>query len=351
VKSQRRSFSEGRDPAWSPDGREIIYSTIGGAVFFSRLTVGGQLWVVNLESGEKRRIAAGPDAVQPNWSPNGHRIAYCGIGAGERRGIWTIPTAGGEPVAAIDDEYMNSYPIWSPDGNYLYFNSNSTGRLGIRRVPIDEVTGRTLGEPELVPTQAGQSYELSIARDGRRMAFTSNRESANIFRVAFDAQRGVVEGKPIQITFSARRFLNLSLSPDGQAVNYYSYGDPQFDLFVSRVDGSITRQLTNDTPRDWAPRWSPDGKRIAFFSNQTDKYEIWTINPDGGGLQQVTFSSSEQPGFVQPGWSPDGLRLFLSLRNGGSFIMDMTRSWDQQELFEFPRTPDEGGKGDLVLSL
>ena len=340
----RRVTSEGRDPDWSPDGREIVYSTIGGGVVLSRESIGGQLWVVDVGTGAKRRIDAGPDAVQPKWSPHGHRIACCGVGAGERRGIWTIPAGGGEPVTVISNEYLNTSPIWFPDGTYLYFNSNSNGRLGIWRVPIDEQTGRTLGEPELVPTQASNSYELSIAADGRRMAYTSNRELANIFRVPFDARRAVVTGEPIQITFSGRRFLQLSPSPDGESVAYYSYGDPQFDLFVTRVDGPETRQLTNDPARDWSPRWSPDGKRLAFFSNLSGKYEVWTINPNGGDRQQVTFSEPDQPGFVLPGWSPKGTELFLSLRNGGGFIMDMTRPWNQQALFEFPPTPDEGGK-------
>jgi Tol biopolymer transport system component len=204
------------------------------------------------------------------------------------------------------------------------------------------------GQWELFRQRIGDSNAINLtnhpAADGRRMAYTSHRESANIFRVAFDAERGVVVGDPFQITFTGRRFLNLSLSPDGQEVAYYSYGDPQFDLFVSRVDGSETRQVTNDPERDWAPRFSPDGKLIAFFSNLSGKYEIWTINPDGGDRRQLTFSAPDEPGFVQPGCSPDGTRLFLSLRHGNSFIMDVTRPWQEQTLFAFPATPDAGGK-------
>jgi Tol biopolymer transport system component len=102
--------------------------------------------------------------------------------------------------------------------------------------------------------------------------------------------------------------------------------------------------LTNDSPRDWAPRWSPDGRRLAFFSNLSGKYEIWTINADGSDRRQLTFSAPDQPGYVQPGWSPDGARLFFSLRDGHSFIMEFARPWNEQTPFEFPPTPDDEGR-------
>src|SRR4029078_8731457 len=135
----------------------------------------------------------------------------------QRRCIWTVTASGGDPVAVINDMYANSYPVWSPDGGYLYFNSDRNGRLGIWRVAIDEVSGRALAEPELVPTPSTQSYELSIAGDGRRMVYTSRRESANLFRVPFDARRAVIAGDPVQITFSGQRLMNVSVSPDGKS--------------------------------------------------------------------------------------------------------------------------------------
>jgi serine/threonine protein kinase len=343
----RRLTHEGRDPDWSPDGREVVYSTLFGGNIFSRIVVGGQLWVVNADTGAKRRIATGPtapDAVQPKWSPHGYRIAYWGVRDNTQRDIWTIPVAGGEPVPVTNDAHEDGSPVWSPEGKYLYYSSNRNGRLGIWRVAIDELSGKTLGEPELVPTQSSYSHELSISADGRRLVYTARSEMANIFRVAFDAKRGVVAGSPVQVTFAAGRALNFSVSPDGQSVAYYTYGDPQFDIFVSKVDGSSTQQVTNDEPRDWSPRWSPDGSRLAFFSNRTGKYEIWTVSPDGSDRRQLTFSRPDQPGFVLPAWAPGGTRILFSLRRGPGFIMDVTRPWGEQTLFEFPPTPDHNGE-------
>ncbi len=340
----RRLTDEGRDPDWSPDGREIIYSTLLGGNVFHRNTIGGQLWAVNVETGQKRHIPAGPDAVEPRWSPNGHRIAFWGLRGGAQRDIWTIPAAGGEPVEITNDTNEDGHVVWSPDGRFLYYSSNRNGRLTLWRVAIDERTGQRLGRPEPIPAPSLYSYGLNISRNGKRMVYTSRRETSNIFRRAFNAGNGTVSGDPSQITTSERRTLNMSISADGEWLTYHTFGDPHFDIGVVKTDGTGTRLLTNDGIIDRAPRWSPRKDRIAFFSNRSGKYEIWTIQPDGGDRRQLTFSAPEQPGFLDPSWSPDGLRMLFSYRGSGSVIMDMTRPYQEQQLFALPPSPDDQGE-------
>jgi len=58
----------------------------------------------------------------------------------------------------------------------------------------------------------------------------------------------------------------------------------------------------------------------------------------------LTFSAPDQQGFVLPVWEPGGKRMAFSLRRGPSFMMDMTRSWQDQTLLAFPPTPDHNGE-------
>jgi Tol biopolymer transport system component len=72
--SVRRVTSQGFDPAWSPDGKRLVFSTEPVADPYSRLGK-SELWTAEIVSGAAERLFAG-DAVQPVWSRDGKRIAY-----------------------------------------------------------------------------------------------------------------------------------------------------------------------------------------------------------------------------------------------------------------------------------
>ncbi len=340
----RLLIPEGHNPAWSPDGNQIAYGTQFGGNIFNRVGVGSQIWILNVKTNAKRLVATGADAVQPNWSPNGLRLAYWGLRNGAQRDIWTVAVEGGQPVSVTDDKAQDGAPIWAPDGRGLYYCSNRNGRLSLWWVQIDERSGKLLNEAE--PLQASSFYGMmmSFSRDGKRLLYGNRVAHSNIKRIGFNVERGETVGESVWMTQSTKRATNQDISPDGQLLAYYIFGDPQFDIFVSRVgepDKSV--QLTSDVHIDRAPRWSPNGKRIAFFSDQTGKYEIWTINPDGSDRRQITFSREDEPGFLDPAWSRDGTRMLFSYRGGaGGFIMDLSRPYQQQELFTFPPLPEPG---------
>ena len=92
--SVRRLTDFGYDPAWSPDGREIVSAPSGFDSSWpdsaERL---GELWAVDVATGQKRQDRAPDgDAVQPSWSPHGQRIAYWGL-----RGTAASATSGRSP--------------------------------------------------------------------------------------------------------------------------------------------------------------------------------------------------------------------------------------------------------------
>ncbi len=115
--SVRRLTDFGYNPAWSPDGREIVCATEGiEDAPDSRFTI-SQLWVVDTITGVERHLVTEKDAVQPHWSPKGHRIAFWGAnGQTKQRDIWTLPAGGGEAASVTNDEAVDWNPVWSPDG-------------------------------------------------------------------------------------------------------------------------------------------------------------------------------------------------------------------------------------------
>ena len=124
----RRVTRNGFKPAWSPDGRTAPADAtenvdVNPQYFVAR----SEWWVVSVDGGEPTRMTEG-DAVQPAWSPNGHRIAYMArLDQPGQLDIRTIPVTGGAPVSLTSSAATDWNPVWSPDGRHLYFASDRGG--------------------------------------------------------------------------------------------------------------------------------------------------------------------------------------------------------------------------------
>jgi Tol biopolymer transport system component/tRNA A-37 threonylcarbamoyl transferase component Bud32 len=336
----KRLADFGFNPSWSPHGEFIACNEQSVASAYARGVIPCLTWIINVKTGEKRRLSD-RDALQPQWSPQGKRIAYWGVSEGTRpRDIWTIPVEGGEPVAVTNDAAVDWNPVWSPDGQYLYFASDRSGSMNLWRVPIEEASGRVLGPLEPVTTPSVNSAQLSFARDGR-LLYVRQETQKNLQRIAFDPASEKIVGDPVWITSSARQATFPSLSPDGEWLTFCATGDKQEDIFIARRDGSEVRNLTDDMPKDRNPRWSPNGKRLAFFSDRGGRWEVWLINADGTGLRQLTHTSGTP--VTNPLWSPDGARLAFSLSGSGpAFIVEPDKPWEGQTPLQIPSAPLPG---------
>lgn len=335
----RRVTRMGFKPSWSPDGTQLAFTTENVELNPQNAQGRSELWTVNVNTGETRRLSDG-DAVLASWSPNNHRIAFTSrLGdPTQRGGVWTIPVTGGTPGRVTSGRERDWNPVWSPDGKHLYFGSDRGGSMNLWRVRIDEASGNALGEPEPITTPAPFLAHASLSADGTRIAYTSVLVTANIQHVTLDPSTGAVRGDPEWLTTGSRRWSSPDPSPDGEWVVFYSLVQPdEGDLYVQRSDGTGLRQVTSDAARDRVPRWSPDGTWIACFSDRSGRLELWKIRPDGSDLQQLT-----EGGGSYLAWSPDASRMAAvhaiegPARKAGVWIFDPNRPWKQQTPEELP---------------
>ncbi len=332
----RKISDFGYSPAWSPDGSEIVFSTTAVDDPTDRYVYPAALWKVNIATGARVELTPS-DAVQPSWSPSGNLIAFWSMDAAGIRDIKTISPTGGEPVHVTSDPDLDWNPVWSQDGDHIYFSSKRGGSMNFWKVRVDKSTGQPLSDPESFTTPSTFSQNLAFSSDGKVIAFAQQVNTSNIFKAEFDPRTEKLVGQPTVVSKSSRFDRNPSISPDGEWLAFDAIKDGQEDLFLMRPDGSSLLQLTNDKNKDRAPRWSPDGKQLAFYSDRSGRYETWLINPNGAGLQQITFDS--EPHGLLTLWSPDGTKMIQSVSGKYPRIFDAIFPLTSHTAFQLP---DEG---------
>ncbi len=171
------------DPAWSPDGKWLAYSANPDPS--ADLTNVTDIWVVTAHGETSpRRLTRGIGPTgQPDWSPDGTRIAYVGHdnacrGATNSQ-VWVVPVTGGDPVCltrAFDRSVghhvisdMRAHPgagglTWAPDGSRVFFMYADGANTQIASVGISggAVRQETTGDHELIG--------CSVDRSARRVA-------------------------------------------------------------------------------------------------------------------------------------------------------------------------------------
>jgi len=316
--SSRRLSDFGFHPAWSPDSAQIAFSTEeiyepAGRNWESAL------WVVDVAGGTPRRIDVKGDVAQPSWSPSGERFVYWS-NTGGQRDIFTVAVAGGPRTPVVEDAPLDWCPIWAPDGRSVLFASNRGGSTNLWRIGIDQASGRTIGIPE--PMTGGVQADIEqpvISMDGRRLVFRSRTSAISPVSIAFDPVTGRT-GTPVVLNNSDTRLDPSDVSPDGRWIAYSNVGDRQEDIFISAIDGSGLRRITDDGARDRAPSFTPDGRSLVFYSNRSGQWDAWRIDRDGGNLRKFELAGHE---VNFPLLSPSGEQLVATDPNEGAFLADL----------------------------
>src|SRR5262249_25077925 len=152
-----------------PDGHQLVAAQERVTDSPNGRTGLSKLFIIDIDSGHQQTIPV-EDGVQPCWSPHRDRIAYWGQKGGQRD-IWTIRPDGTDARHVTDDAAVDWNPVWDPSGAYLYFSSDRGGSMNLWRVPIDERSGKTVGEAQPVTSGAGQREHPSVSSDGKLIAY------------------------------------------------------------------------------------------------------------------------------------------------------------------------------------
>ncbi len=228
---------EAYEPAWSPDGGQIVFRRGEGAK--------ADLWVLELASGKLTKLAtayekgpAGYDGA-PAFSPDGEQIAFV-KGFGRAADIWVYDLYGphqGESRPVIHAlNVAENGPSWSPNGaQIVYSRGDEIAGAGVWVANADGSDQHPLIQPR--PDAEGKAYSDLAPRfspDGRKIVFESSRDG---IAHTVNAESGEGECKEGE-----------DETPAGA-----------IEIFTMNADGSDLTRLTtaasSEGPQDLGPDW------------------------------------------------------------------------------------------------
>jgi len=168
----RDGLVEEIDPDWEGDFRNPSLSPDDGRLAFDRVEGGIALLIRDLQRGSNVRLRVNPTGEhRPAWTPNGRSVTYSQYKAGQDLELWTIRAdRTGEPELSLQLDRGLEEGIWSSDGDWLVGRTDNAdpgaGDILAIRLAVDSVA---------VPLAVTPLRELSpsLSPDGRFLAFTS----------------------------------------------------------------------------------------------------------------------------------------------------------------------------------
>lgn len=230
----------------------------------------------------------------PVASPDGTQIAFQSNRDGDFD-IYVMNLDGSDLRRLTNNDFLDRLPAWSPDGQWIVYSADTYGddNLDIYRIRADGG-----GVPELVYQNGERNSHPRYSPDGRLLAFTTGlSEDANTWEIAV---LNVATGEVVKLTQNNIRDASANFSPDGTELIYATDGEGGSSLAVLPVDGSGEPEIIEDhVGREWGAQYSPDGDYILYNSEQGLVSEIYYMPLNGDDAVLI-----DSEGGFAPTWVP-----------------------------------------------
>ena len=285
-------------PRVSPDGKKMVYTVNEAVMTADKSEFVTQIWLANLATKENIQLTFGDkSSTNPKWSPDGNWIAFQSNRKDTRNNLYLLSMNGGEaePLTELKSSVANF--SWSPDGRSIAFTMSDP------KTEEEEKNDKGRNDSHWADEniKLARLYVLSIQKDanGKR--------------------------EPRKLTTGNYHVEDFDWSHDGSRIAFGhvkspSANDwPSSDVSIVEVATGTVTDLATTTAAETSPLYSPDGKSIAVQTSDVPPRwagsGIIEIFPAGGGQPKTLIGSFDgQPAVA--GWSADGKRIYFSEAKG-----------------------------------
>ena len=257
VRASRLTFDAAVDsyPVWSPDGSRIVFSSnrTGRFALYQMLTIGGV---------EEQLMAASDEYVASySWSVDGRRLLYGSIASQGNVDLWIVPMVGERtPWAFAKTPFREAYGVFSPDGLWVAYQSNESGRPEVYVRPV------------VPPSREAQSADKPAGGTGTAAA----------------------AGGQWQVSTAGGVF--PAWRPDGKELYYLN---PAGVMMAASITVTGTT-LAPGAPVVLFPT------RVAGGGVDTQQGRQYDVGPDGRFLINILVDSAVAPITLLMNWKPEG---------------------------------------------
>ncbi len=174
--TQRVQVSIANGPVWSPDGKQVAYAS------------GTNLYVKDVGGASDAKLIndVGQPAGVTDWTRDGKFLIYMTNGGGGGD-IFAIPAQGGEPAPVVVTEAAEAEARISPDGRWVAYTSNRSGRPEVYVRPFTAPGAGTSAAGPVIPMSGEGGKSPKWRADGKELFFEGN---GTLMAVEIDTSNG-----------------------------------------------------------------------------------------------------------------------------------------------------------------
>jgi eukaryotic-like serine/threonine-protein kinase len=312
-------------------GNVLSSISSNGVMVFRGGKLGGDAQLTWFDRDGNRLDTLGEPAeiFQPVISPDGKRVIESILDASGKNTLWMLDVARGVPSRFTFTGPSDGWPVWSPDGKQVAYESNRGGNLEIFVKPASGVED----EKPLV-TGEGESMPTDWSRDSRFIAYQTQSRATKKFDIWILPMTG--EQKPFSFIATEANEISGMFSPDDRWLAYLSNETGRDEAYVVPFPGRSGKWQISSSGAEWV-FWVNGGREIDYITPD-GRWMAVEVNGVGSdfsiGATKTLFGGKSLPGSIlQPGlWiTPDGKRLLKPIASGSSAIQfSVITNWREQ---------------------
>ena len=268
-------------PSMSSDGKVIVYEEHFG------------LWKLDVASGKTTEV---PIEIVSDWKENNFELMTINgeadsydLSPTTRRAVisthgelFTIATDRGDISRITRSGWRDSSPQWSPDGNWIAFVSDESGRDEVWVIGTDGKNAKKLSDSDT------EKSAIAWLPDSKSLVYSASDHKLYFVDVASGETR-------VLTSHDVSNVNSPVVSPDGKWVAYSKLDrDLRNHVYFLPIAGGTEQRLPDDRLfASFGPRWTPDGKKLVFLGGYVQAGSA-TLRDNVAALYNVSLTKEDR---------------------------------------------------------